>query len=301
MNESTEERGPRRTGGLGQFDELFLQPSSDTGEVKELTFEERAIGNVVNPLEQIDSVFRRTGHRMWLGVTGILLLVAALVVWGFVADRVVTVKEPIVLLPESGLFPVATLQTGVVGDVFVTEDQVVKVGDLLTTLSIPAVGELEITSPIDGTVVAVDAAKGQIAGPGNTLFLLAPEGETTMAIGLVGPANLASLKVGQEVTIFIPTVNPQRYGRMKGTLTFVGSTPATRSRISAVLGGDAQAVSVLQRGPTYEIRIEPMVGNTASGYSWTVGSGPPTRLPLATNGLALVEIARESIAQKVFG
>lgn len=301
MTDSTDSRGSRGSGGLGQFDEIFLEAESPKVEAEEVTFAERAIGNVVNPLEQIDSVFRRTGHRMWLGVMGILLLVVALVVWAVVADRVVTVSEQIVLLPESGLFPVATLQTGLVGDVLVVEDQAVSIGDLLTTLSIPAVGELAIRSPINGTVVAVDVSEGQIAGPGNTLFLLAPEGEPTMAIGFAGPANLASLAVGQEVTILIPTVNPQRYGRMEGTLTFVGGTPATRSRISAVLGGDAQAVSVLQRGPTYEIRIEPKLGDTASGYVWTVGSGPPARPPLATNGIALVEISRESLAQKVFG
>jgi multidrug resistance efflux pump len=223
------------TRGLGQFDELFLEKPDATEEKSEQSFQERAIGNVVNPLEQIDSVFRRTGNRLWLGVAGIALLVAALVAWGFVAQRVVNEKVAVVILPESGLYPVATLQTGVVGDVLVSEDQVVSVGDVLTTLQIPNVGELDVTSPIDGTVVAVDTARGRIAGPGNTLFLLAPKGEPTQLIGFVGPSGLSQMQLRQKVTVVIPTVNPQRYGRMKGSVSYIGSTPTTRSRISSIL------------------------------------------------------------------
>lgn len=301
MTDDTTDEPTKGRGALGQFDELFLDDASDTKVEVEPSFKDRAIGEVVNPLEQIDSVFKRTGSRIWLGVAGIFLLVVALVVWGFVAQRVVTTKAGVVILPKSGLYPVATLQTGVVGDVLVKEDQSVLAGQTLTTLTVPGVGELKITSPIDGTVVAVDAAKGQISGPGSTLFLLAPKGEFTLAIGLVGPSQINGLQVGQKATIAIPTVNPQRFGRLIGTVVFVGGTPATRSRIESVLGGAAQATAVLQQGPAYEVQIQLKTADSPSGYDWTVGDGPPTPLPLETNGVAFIEISSKSIASKVFG
>jgi multidrug efflux pump subunit AcrA (membrane-fusion protein) len=302
MTDETEaEPTPRAKSALGQFDELFLESDTVVATEPEQSFKDRAIGEVVNPLEQIDSVFKRTGSRIWLGVGGIFLLVVALVVWSFVAQRVVTTNAQVIILPKSGLYPVATLQTGVIGDVLVKEEQSVIAGQTLTTVSIPGIGEFPITAPIDGTVVAVDAAKGQLTGPGTTLFLLAPKGEFVLAIGLVGPAQLSGLQVGQKATIAIPTVNPQRYGRMIGTLVYVGSTPATRSRISSVLGGDAQATAILQQGPAYEIQIQLKTDDTPSGYDWTVGEGPPTPLPLETTGVAFIQTSKKTIASKVFG
>lgn len=301
MTEPSNQSSTSRGIALSEFNDPASRPNPDEATVEELTFEQRAIGDVVNPLEQIDSVFRRTGSRLWLGVAGIFMLVAALVIWGFVAQRIVTTDTPVMLVPRSGLFPVGILETGVIVDVLVGEGDSVTAGQRLATLANPAVGEIQIVAPITGIVVAVDAVKGQVTGQGNSVFLLAPQGESTVAIGLVGPAQVNGLREGQKVTIAFPTVNQQSGGRLIGTLHHIGVTPVSSTRVAAVLGSGGLAAQVLQQGPVYEVQIELTPATTPSGYAWTVGAGPPIAPPITSIGIASIETSRQSIASQVFG
>lgn len=297
MNNTTDQA----SGAHGQIDEQAGGPEGDHPAVEELTFEQRAIGDVVNPLEHIDSVFRRTGSRLWWGVAGVFLLVAALVTWGFIAERVVTTDTAIMMLPRTGLYPVGSLETGVIGEVDVEVGSSVSAGQKLATISNPAIGEIEIVAPIDGVVVEVDAVRGQVTSLGASVFLLAPRGEPTFAIGLVSPAQLNGLQKGQKVTIGFPTVNEQSSGRLIGTLDRIGDTPVTSTRIAAVLGSGTLAAAVAQQGPVYEVQIELIPSNTPSGYAWTVGEGPPSAPPITSIGVASIETSRQSIASEIFG
>lgn len=297
MNGASEDASTAR----GQVDEQALEPKPEQSGAEELTFEQRAIGEVVNPLEHIDSVFKRTGSRLWLGVAGVFLLVAALVTWGFVAQRVVTTDTAVVMLPSSGLYPVASLETGVIGEVFVKVGDSVTAGQKLAIISNPAVGEIEVISPIDGVIVEVDAVRGQVTAPGFSVFLLAPQGEPTLAIGLVSAAQLNGLQEEQRVTIAFPTVNQQTSGRLVGSLNRVGDTPVTSTRIAAVLGSGTLAAEVARQGPVYEVEIELVQSSTPSGYEWTVGEGPPSLPPITSIGVASIETSRQSIASEIFG
>jgi len=285
----------------GQNAETTLEPREVQPATEEQTFEQRAIGDVVNPLEQIDSVFKRTGSRLWLGITGIFLLVAALVIWGFVAERVVTTDVAVMMLPKSGLYPVASLETGVIGEVYVELGDSVTAGQKLATISNPAVGEMVVIAPIDGVVVEVDAVSGQVTAPGFSVFLLAPQGEPTLAIGLVSAAQLNGLQQGQRVTIAFPTLNQQSAGRLIGTVQRIGETPVTSTRIAAVLGSGTLAAEVLPQGPVYEIQVALVPAGTPSGYAWTVGEGPPAAPPVTSVGVASIETSRQSIASEIFG
>ena len=79
-------------------DHEAIDAASDAGAG---SFHERAIGEVTNPLEQINVTFKRTGSRIWLGVAGLALLVVGIVIWGFVAQQVVITSTQIALLPKS--------------------------------------------------------------------------------------------------------------------------------------------------------------------------------------------------------
>ena len=292
--------GSRKASGLEQFDELFLEDSATT-EVVEESFEQRAIGDVVNPLEQINSVFKRTSSRIWLGVGGLALLVVGFVIWGFVAQQIVTTQTQVILLPKSGLYPVSVLQTSVVQQISVPEGTEVTVGQTLGTVSVPGAGTTTITAPIAGTVVTVQAATGQILTAGSTFLNLAPKGEETVAIGLISPSAVGSVANNQPVTIAIPTVNPTRYGRLVGTVEYVGSVPIAQGRIIALFGNTATASAILQAGPAYEVRIDLKPASTPSGYTWTVGNGPSQHLPLDSTGVAFIETSHKSLASRAFG
>jgi hypothetical protein len=298
---STDNPTPRRaSGGLDQFDELFL-PSEPAVPEKELTFEERAIGEVVNPLEQINSVFKRTASRVWLGVGGLALLVAAFIVWGCVAQQVVTTKAQVELLPTSGLYPVAALAAGVVQEISVSQGATVHQGDKVGVIGVPGAQPVTLTAPVDGTIVSVDAANGQVIAAGATFMQMARTGDPSVAVGLLSPAEVGTAVRGQKVTIALPSINPTRYGRLTGTIDYIGDAPISQGRVIALFGNTPVASSILQGGPAYEVRITLGTDSTPSGYHWTVGKGPDQRLPMLTSGLAFIEVSRRSLASRAFG
>ncbi len=272
-------------------------PEKSTGQ----SFEDRAIGEVANPLEQVNSVFKRTGGRMWLGVGGLTLLVSALVVWSFVAQTVETTKTGVSLVPRSGLSSARVMQAGVIDQILVEEGEFVERGQPLVTI-LTGVGEQSVVAPVEGLVAGIDAVKGQVASAGDELVVLAPLdfSDQAAAIGFVRPEQLGQLEIGQSVTIQFPTANPQTYGRMKGTLSFVAPTPVLRSRLRQILP-DTQANAAYQQGPFYEIAIDVERADTPSGFAWTIGNGPPNQIYLASNGVAFIAVSRQSIASKAFG
>jgi len=289
----------RRHRGLERFDEQYLD-KMPVEEAPERTFEESAIGDVVNPLEQINSVFKRTASRLWLGVAGLTALVAAVVVWGFVAEQIVTTTAEVVLLPQSGLQPVTVLTNGLVEEVSVVSGQTVGQGEKLGVIAVPGGVPVTVTAPVSGTVVSVDTTSGYPITAGATFVEMAREGELTVAIGLLSPAAVGSVAEGQSVTIAIPTVNETRFGRMVGTVEYVANLPIAQGRVLELVGNAATATAILQSGPAYEIGIRLSRAETSSGFEWTVGDGPERAPELGTNGLAFVEVSRTSLASRAF-
>jgi multidrug resistance efflux pump len=238
---------------------------------------------------------------MWLGVGGLTLLVSALVVWSFVAQTVETTKTGVSLVPRSGLSSARVMQAGVIDQILVEEGEFVERGQPLVTI-LTGVGEQSVVAPVEGLVAGIDAVKGQVASAGDELVVLAPLdfSDQAAAIGFVRPEQLGQLEIGQSVTIQFPTANPQTYGRMKGTLSFVAATPVLRSRLRQILP-DTQANAAYQQGPFYEIAIDVERADTPSGFAWTIGNGPPDQIYLASNGVAFIAVSRQSIASKAFG
>lgn len=294
----TEVSAARR--GLDTFDEMFLERPVDTAPEPPATFEERALAATGNPLEEIDRVFRRTASRVWLGVVGIAALVAALVVWGVVAERVVTTQATTVLVPESGLYPVGRLESGLVIEIRVDEGDTVDRGAVLAVVQTPEAGPIEVTAPIDGVVALVETAVGQPVGPGSTLFLLASTNDTVAGIAILGPGSLTSLAVGQEASIAVSSVNSQSYGRIRARVASIDDIPLSRARLESLLGDSADLFA--RQGPLYEatltLETDP---TTPSGYAWTVAQGPPNRLPLGTLGTAHIVVDRQSLVAGILG
>jgi multidrug efflux pump subunit AcrA (membrane-fusion protein) len=288
--------------GLDAIDELIAAEETPTEPARVATFEERALAEAGNPLEQLDAVFKRTTGQIWFGVLGLAALVLALVIWGVVAQRTVTVSAPVVFSPESGLYPVGELAGGLVVQMDLVEGDRVRAGDVMAVVSIPEVGQAEVVAPIDGVVVTVDTAEGRVNLQGNPMFLLAAADEEPVGLALVGAADLTAVAVGQEATVVIGSVNPQTFGSLRADVREIGAVPLSRARLGDILGDAAQAAAAVQGGPLYEVVLELRTdSSTPSGLAWTVGEGPPSLPPLGALGSAQIVVDRTSLAAQVFG
>lgn len=265
------------------------------------TFQERAIGETTNPLEQINATFRQTSSRMWLGVAGLALLVAGFVVWGVVAQQVVTTPAQVALIPRSGLYPVPVLQTAVVRQIDVSPGSAVTVGEDLGTLSVPGSAPVQITAPVAGTVASVQATTGALIAAGSTFLHIAPAGPETVAIGLLSPQAVGSVVRGQDATVAFPTVNQVRYGRVEATVEYVAAVPISAGRAAALFDSPNSVAAILQAGPLYEVRLDLHEAHTPTGFRWTVGNGPAAPLPINTVGTAAIVTSHRSLFSRAFG
>lgn len=296
------ERGRDGRPGLDAIDDLIASHEAPTSPVRPQTFEERALIEAGNPLEQLDVVFKRTTGQVWFGVLGLAALVLGLVIWGVVAQRTVTVSAPVVFEPESGLFPVGELAGGLVVEMDLSEGDRVNAGDTMAVVAVPDIGQAEVVAPIDGVVVAIDTAEGRVNLQGNPMFVLAPVDEEPVGLAIVSAPDLTSLEVGQEATIVFGSINPQTFGSLRAEVREISAVPLSRARLGDILGDSAQAAAALQGGPLYEVVLELRTDpSTPTGLAWTVGEGPPSLPPLGALGSAQIVVDRTSLAAQAIG
>jgi multidrug efflux pump subunit AcrA (membrane-fusion protein) len=254
-----------------------------------------------NPLEQLDRLFSLRSRRTWSVVAGLVILVAALIAWGVLAQRDVTVSAPGLLVPSEGFIEVARLDSGVVGDVFVSTGQNVSKGQELATFA-GAAGAQTITAPVAGRVVEVSVAPGSTLVPGLPAFTMIPASSETIAVALASPAVHAQIHTGQSVLLAAASAPSGQYGSIKGRITRIGEEPATSARLDRLTGGNESLTNgFLSSGPVYEVDVKlDRNSNTASGYQWTTTGGPDYKVPPGTLVSMSAVVARESIASQLF-
>src|SRR5262249_12483208 len=89
-------------------------------------FRKVALERLSSP-EQLDAVMQVTRPQSWIALAGLLLLLAAVVGWGFEGSIPTNVQAQGVLINPGGIFDVVATGSGVVEDILVREgDQVTK-------------------------------------------------------------------------------------------------------------------------------------------------------------------------------
>ncbi len=311
MTEQADERPRRdRTGARGRsgdalakFDDAFLAPADTPpapAPAAELPFRERALGGAGNPLENIDHLFQQTSRRMWLGIAALVLVVAAAVGWTAIADRAVLVRGQALVVPPSGFFVVGEGIVGRVVEVDVAPGDVVAEGQPLATVEVSGVGPVPVASPIAGSVVSVDARRGELA-TGVGLARVVPPVEAPSAVGLFAAGDVGGLAAGQPVDVAVNGFPASRYGSIRGEVTSVGTVPISSTRLKQLTGDVDLATALAQRGPIYEVVVTFLPGSGPSGVAWSRGDGPNGPVPLGALAIASVTVERQPLIRKAFG
>jgi multidrug resistance efflux pump len=281
------------------------QPTSEHSEPQAsesaAPFGERALTGAPNPLERIDHLFHHTSRRIWLGVVGLALLLAAGIVWTAVAKQTITKDAATVIVPRAGIFRAGELASGTVTSVLVREGDVVRAGQPLARFQ-PSGGQAVqiVRSPVAGDVISVQARAGDLSRPGAPLVLVAPHARP-MAIAFVASAEVSQLAVGQQVAVTVNGVPPDRYGKAIGRVAAIGPIPVTDQRLQQLTGDTSLLAITRNLGPTREVRIALTPADTPSGLAWTRGAGPSSRLPLGVRALSSITVRRETLIGKVLG
>ncbi|MGH2460685.1 MAG: efflux RND transporter periplasmic adaptor subunit [Chloroflexota bacterium] len=170
------------------------------------------------------------------------LLVAAIAVGGYFGYQYldsttndVSTNNALVVDPA---VPVSSLNPGRIATLEVGIGARVRQGDVLARIQVPSVvgslpngapnleytgaaGEfVDVRAPIDGVVIAVPSAPGQMVGQGQALVTLVDPSRAWITAN-VDENDIARVKVGQDAQVYIPAVNAAFSGRVQTI------TPAT--------------------------------------------------------------------------
>lgn len=182
----------------------------------------------------------RTGRTIWISL-GVLLL-AAIVVGGYFGyqyldstTNYVSTNNAEVVDPS---VPVGSLNAGRIASLAVGIGARVRQGDVLARIEVPSVvgtlpngapnlefdgtaaGFVDVRAPIDGIVIAVPSAPGQMVSQGQTLVTLMDPSRAWITAN-VDENDIAKVRVGQTAQVYIPAVNATFTGRVQTI------TPAT--------------------------------------------------------------------------
>lgn len=94
----------------------------------------------------------------------------------------------------------------------------------------------DYTSPVDGTLNAINIQSGQMVKPGQKILTILPNVGELQAEFFVRTENLGFIEVGQKVYIEYETFPSQKYGVHVGEVTSIGNAPV-KSMISETVSG----------------------------------------------------------------
>jgi hypothetical protein len=222
-----------------------------------------------------------TSSRGWLALLGLVILLAAVVVWSIFGSIPSTIKGEGILIRGESVQLINAPQAGRVGRIAVSAGDDIQPNQLIASITTDS-DRVEIRSPRAGRVLEIRASEGSFVEVGTVLvsFELAQD---DLGAVLYLPAAVGNrVQPGMEVQVSPSTVSQQDYGVLLGHVSTVGDYPATVQGMFRVLGSDELAQTLSSQGASIEVRIEFTKADTPSGYLWSSPAGPPTPVQSGT-------------------
>jgi len=154
-----------------------------------------------------------------------------------------------------------------------------------------------IRSSYSGQVVEVLTDAGVIVGQGVPLFKL--KNRDDVAGDLRGILYIPSqdgkkIKVGMEALVAPSTVQPQDYGFMKATVTYVSDFPITQQGMMTSVKNDQIVQGLLGMGAPFEVHVKfEKDPDSYSGFQWTSAKGPDVVINEGTSCMGKVTVKSE--------
>ena len=152
----------------------------------------------------------------------------------------------------------------------------------------------QVVSANGGRVLGLMADAGDLVAPGQPLMKLGLQGATAGALQVllyVPTADGKKIEPGMEILVAPATVKPEEFGYLVGRVERVADFPATTRSMNYVLRNDQLVRQLAAAGAPFEVvaTLTPM-DESASGFRWTSGDGPPVRIQSGTPASARITV-----------
>jgi len=250
-----------------------------------------AVGHLSSP-EQLDTEVRLVRPAGWVALAAVGLVLAAFVAWCFLGTVQTTMPAAGILATQYGSANSLAAEPGVIEEILVAPGDLVSRGDSVAVLK-TADGSRVVAASASGQVVEVLAYPTDAIEAGATIVSIQPEDELRTYV-FIPVASSQPVKPGMSVQIGVTTVAPEEYGLLLGTVTRVGTHPATRAGVGALLNNDDITNIVVGGAPVFQVEVALTPADTPSGYAWTSGVGPSEPLTAGTLVNSTVTIASQA-------
>jgi len=169
-------------------------------------------------------------------------------------------------------------------------DENAKLSNMQTELKRSA----SVTSPVDGTVIGIQAIVGTIINTGASVVAIADHGKGLDALIYLPPQVGKQVKYDMKALVTPTTVEKAEYGSIYGKVLSVAAFPATPEAIEASLQNQNLVRQFSGSGAPIEIRVhlenDP---TTYSGLDWSSSKGPQQLITPGTLATATITIRKQ--------
>lgn len=256
-----------------------------------LRYREAALAHQASP-DQLDALIQVTRPTTWIALVMALLLIAAVIAWGFLGRIPLIVGGKGLLLDAGGLRIIPAPSAGQISEMNVAEGDFVRPGQLLARImpleGFTTASQIDVLSPYAGQVSHVVAMTGVTVQAGETLLQISRSQTRLQALLFLPIDEGKKVRAGMAVRVSPSNVNVQRDGYILGTVVSVARFASSAAEMKQILGSD-ELVKIFQQGSSNfqsaPIRVDVDLGTdptTPSGLRWTSASGPPFALESGT-------------------
>jgi len=250
--------------------------------------------------EELDRVVRVSRPGTWIALAGLLLVVAAVVLWATLSSITTTVSGLGFVLPEGGLIEASALRPGIVQRIDVDPGHRVKAGDVVAELETSDGSELHLTAPTSGRVTEVVRAIGDFVPQGGEVAILQPARELVVE-SFVPQSDAKEARRGDEVWVAPSTAAASEFGYARGRVARIGDIPLSDARVESLLESPSSARHVGDLGPVIHVVVKLSSADTPSGLSWTASKGPAAPVTFGTPADIQVVTGRRAPIDYVLG
>jgi multidrug efflux pump subunit AcrA (membrane-fusion protein) len=256
--------------------------------------------------DQLDSPMMLANPRGWVAVFVVLITAVLVGVWGLVGQIPRTLQAAGLLEFPGGIASIQSPGAGTVSWLVGAGTSSVAAGDVVAVVTPAQGGALQVTAPVSGRVVSVDASLGAIVAAGSPLAGIEARSSANEPLQVslfVDAQNAALIRPGQPVQLGVPGVPSHVFGLLRGTVDAVSRFPLSDSELRRLTGSalGAGELTVQGVGPRQVIVSLEADPQTMSGYAWTSDAGPPTLLESRTPVSAQIEVGNRSPLSMLLG
>jgi multidrug efflux pump subunit AcrA (membrane-fusion protein) len=251
--------------------------------------------------DELDHLLTLVRPRVWLVLSGLLLLVALAVVWAFVGTVTQTVSAPGVIRRGPGAQTVQAPAAGTVVALNATLGGTVVAGEPLATIRRAEGGLTVVSAPVAGVIAAVATAPDAVVAVADPLAVVQPTAGALTATVVVPVDDRSEIFVGDEVRVAMTGIVDKELGYVHGRIATIDSYPASNQELVRIFGGQTFATELTHARAVYLVRVELLTDpTTKSGLRWSSRSGASVTVPAGQLVDASIIVSDQSLIQQVF-